>query len=147
VQFCSFSGTVLEHMMEKPPKQLYLVWSQLFSFALGAVVANFGTILDHFRVEERSAGSVGMLVLGLAVGVLIFALISVAESKLQEHRPRPDHLPSLKRLLNQGRQQLYTVQTAEAPEAVAKQTRRNDSLRNLISSLEHARGLKEELSA
>jgi hypothetical protein len=146
VQFCSFSGAVLDHMMEKPPKQLYFIWSQLFSFALGAVVANFGTILDHFEVEGRSAASVGMLVLGLAIGVVIFSLISVAESKLEAHLPRPDFLPSLKRMLALGRQQLYSVQTAESAEDAHRQSVRNDSLRNLISSLEHARGLKKELS-
>ncbi len=144
VQFCSFSGTLLDHMPSKPPKQLYTVWSRLFSFALGTLVANFASILDHFEIQTQSAAEVGMLVLGLALGVALFSLISLGESKTEPNHHRPDHLPSLRRLLTISRERLYSIQTEQGDHH--KQARRVDSLRNLVSSLEHAQGLKRELS-
>ena len=127
------------------------------------MVANFAAILDHFDLQQKSASRVATLVFGLVAGLILYCLILFAESKgaksnasslsfiltpfqlVESHQHSHNPLPSLKVLLTKTREQMYSHVGSE--DELKRQAKRVDSLRNIVSSLEHARGLRKELQS
>jgi hypothetical protein len=72
---------MMDHFGLKPPKVVYVIWSKIFSFALGLMVANFSSILDHFELRDKSSSRIATLVLGLLVGIVLYCVILFGESK------------------------------------------------------------------
>ena len=108
------------------------------------ICASFSSAMSSFEIEGRSPGQIAVLVVGILFGMLVFMVLVYCETKLEVDHERPDYLPRLRRVLNENREKLYKLESERAMEI---QSRKVDSIHNLVGTLQNARGLNQSLQA